>query len=577
MDPQENAIEDNDLLLTLVFALGAAGVGAFAARLLRQSLVLGYVLAGIAIGAYTPGLVVNLTSVEELADIGVIFLMFAIGVQLSFSDMMRVGPVALIGANIQVLLMIGIGFLTGIALGWEPMEALFFGAVISNSSSTVLTKILGERGEEDSMHSRVALAWSTVQDFGTVVLVVVLSTMANGSESQLPLELAKSVGLAILFLLLVVPLGMLILPWAFERLAALGSSEVFVLSAAGVALGVAALSDLFGISIALGAFVGGILVGRSDLSHQVLGQISPLRDIFAGLFFVSVGMLIDPVLIAENLHLVLLTALLIVVVKGTLSGVITLGFGYRAKTAVLSGVILGQCAEFSFLLARVGTDVGAVSDRVFGLMLAAAAVSIVAAPWAMRAVGPLGIWLERQLPLSKRAELADAADEGRLVGHAILCGYGRVGRVVADSMVQQAITHVVIEQDAGLVQAMRDRGALALQGSASNPVLLERAGIRKARVLVVALPDPIAVRQVLDLARAVNPDMSIVVRTHSEAERRFLERRGADQAVLGELELALEMSRHALIRFGVDESATTLLLRKSRRENSSGGLEPGVR
>ncbi len=577
METQETAIEDNNLLLTLVFALGAAGVGALTARLLRQSLVLGYVLAGLAIGAYTPGLVVNLASVEELADIGVIFLMFAIGVQLSFSDMMRVGPVALIGANIQVILMIGVGFLTGMALGWAPMESLFFGAVISNSSSTVLTKILGERGEEDSMHGRIALAWSTVQDFGTVVLVVVLSTMANGSESELPLELAKSVGLAILFLVIVVPLGMLVLPWAFERLAALGSSEVFVLSAAGVALGVAALSDLFGISIALGAFVGGILVGRSDLSHQVLGQISPLRDIFAGLFFVSVGMLIDPILVLQNLHLVLLAAVLILVVKGTLSGAITLGFGYRAKTAVLSGVILGQSAEFSFLLARVGTDVGAVSERVFGLMLAAAAVSIVAAPWAMRAVGPLGIMLERRLPLSKRAELADEEHESRLFGHAILCGYGRVGRVVAESMAQEAITYVVIEQDAGLVATLRNRNMLALQGSASNPVLLERAGIRHARVLIVAIPDPIAVRQVLDLARQMNPDVSVVVRTHSEAERRFLERRGADQAVLGELELALEMSRHALRSFGVNEAATTLLLRKSRRASNGEGPDPGVR
>lgn len=557
-------MDDTDLLVTLAFALGAAGIGALAAAFLRQSLVLGYILAGMAIGPHTPGFVADVPTVEDLADIGIVLLMFAIGVQLSFSDLRRVGRVAVLGGALQVGATIAVVYVVGIAVGFGRLESLFFGAVISNSSSTVLSKVLSERGDLDSVHGRISLAWSTVQDFGTVAMVVVLTTLADGSADTLALDMAKALGLAAVFLLLVIPPGLFLLPRFFERISATGNVEVFTLAAASVALGVAYLAEGFGISVALGAFVGGILVGRSDVSHEVESRLAPMRDLFAGLFFVSVGMLIDPDVVAENLWLVALTVVLIVVVKGAMSSAITLAFGYRGRTAVLTGAILAQSAEFSFLLARLGTELDAISSDMFGLMLAGAALSIVLAPAVFAGAQPLGRLVERRLPLPPLAALPDEIVDEHLSGHAVLCGYGRVGRVVHDAIRQQAIPVVVIEQDAGAVASLREQGVAVLQGSASNPVLLERAGIARARILIAAIPDPLSIRRIVELAREANPDIDIVVRTHSQAERRHIEEQGADEAVVGELELAIEMSRHTLRHFGVADAPAELLLRKVR-------------
>jgi len=557
--------------VTLAIALGAAGVGALLAAFLRQSLVLGYILAGLAIGPNTPGFVIDVPAVEQLADVGVVLLMFVIGIQLSFNDLKRVGGVAVIGGSIQVLLTIGIVYLVGIAVGFGRLESLFFGAVISNSSSTVLSKVLSERGDLDSMHGRISLAWSTVQDFSTVGLVVILSTLAKGSTDTLLVDLAKALGLAAAFLALVIPVGLLALPRFFGTISRLGSAELFTLVAAGVALGVAFLADVFGISVALGAFVGGILVGRSDVSHEVTGRLSPLRDLFSGLFFVSVGMLIDLQVVIENLWLVGLTVFLIIVLKGVMSGALTLAFGYRGRTAVLTGAILGQSAEFSFLLARLGIEVDAISDDVFGLMLAGAALSIVLAPAVLTAVGPLGRFVERRLPLSPEAELPeDLTPPLGFSGHAIVCGYGRVGSVVHAAITQQAIDVVIIEQDPGRVADLRERGVAVLQGSTSNPVLLERAGLAEARVLIVAIPDSVSARRIVEIAREINPEIDIVVRTHSLTERQFFEENGANEAVVGELELALEMSRHTLRRFGMGDAPVELLLRKVRASTLKG-------
>ncbi len=551
--------------MTLAFALGAAGIGALGAALLRQSLVLGYIVAGLVIGPNTPGFVIDVPAVEQLADIGVVLLMFVIGIQLSFSDLRRVGGVAVFGGGLQVLVTIGVVYLVGIAVGFGRLESLFFGAVISNSSSTVLSKVLSERGELDSIHGRISLAWSTVQDFSTVALVVILTTLAEGSTDTLGLDLLKALALAGAFLALVVPVGLFVLPMAFGAISRLQSSEVMTLAGAGVALGVAYLAEVFGISVALGAFVGGILVGRSDVSHEISGTLSPLRDLFSGLFFVSVGMLIDVDVVIENWWLVGVAVLLIIAFKGLLSGAITLGFGYRGRTAVLTGATLGQSAEFSFLLARLGIELDAISDDLFGVLLAGAAISIVLAPIILTAVQPLGRMVERRLPLPPQAEMVEeVVPPLGFTGHAILAGYGRVGRVVLEALGQQAIHVVVIEADAGRVEDLRSQGIPVLQGSISNPVLLERASLRDARVIIVAIPDAAAARRIVELAREMNPDIDIVVRTHSQAERRYLEERGVDEAVVGELELALEMSRHTLRRFGMADAPAELLLRKIR-------------
>jgi CPA2 family monovalent cation:H+ antiporter-2 len=546
-------MENGGLLVNLVFALGVAAIGAILAARFGQSVILGYILAGVAIGPYTPGFVGNRAAVEDLANIGIILLMFTIGVHLSFRDLRRVGRVAIVGGTVQVLAMVALGYLAGSALDWPPAQALFFGAVIAISSSAVLSKIVTEHGAGDSEYGRIALAWSTVQDLGTIALVVILSAVAGGGTNLLT-DLLVGTGKALLFLAILIPLGLVVLPRLFERVAAPQNREVFVLLVAAVALGIAYASSFFGVSLALGAFVAGIVVGESDLSHQILGAILPLRDIFAALFFVSVGMLIDPTFVVQNLPLVLLTLALIILVKGALVTGLTALFRYPARTALFAGLTMAQAGEFSFLLARLGTDLGAVTSAVFSLMLTGAVVSIVLSPALYRAAAPLATWVEERHPGAMHAVHPDPSAEAvaKLRGHAVICGYGRVGRVIADAL-RHYLPLVVVEQDQRIFRELRDQrepNVIALLGDAANPVLLERMHLAQARLLVVAIPDALAVRQVVAHARRVNPTLDIVVRTHSQTEREFLARYGVTESVLGELELAREMMRYALQHLG---------------------------
>jgi monovalent cation:H+ antiporter-2, CPA2 family len=545
------------LLVTLVFAVGVAVVGAVLAARLGQSVILGYILAGVVIGPYTPGFVGDPTAVKDLADVGIILLMFTIGVHLSVRDLVRAGTVALVGGVAQVLVTVGVGYAVGLALGWPSAQALFFGAVIAISSSAVLSKIIEEHGDGDSEHGRIALAWSTVQDLATIALVVVLSAVA-GTGSNLLTDLLMGTGKALLFLAILIPLGLIVLPRLFERVAALQSREVFVLLVAAVALGIAYASSFFGVSLALGAFVAGIVVGESDLSHQILGAILPLRDIFAALFFVSVGMLVDPAFVARHWPLVLLTVALIVLLKGALVAGLVALFRYPARTALFAGVLMAQAGEFSFLLARLGADLHAVSSALFSLMLAGAVVSIVLAPTLYRAAAPLTAWVETRRPRPSPAGPDDpnvVLAQG-LRGHAVICGYGRVGRVIVDAL-RPYLPILVVEQDQRVVRALRAQawpGVTALVGDAANPVLLERMHLVQARLLVAAIPDALAVRAVVAYARRVNPTLDIVVRTHSQAERDHLARYGVTETVVGELELAREMTRYALRHLEGDAS-----------------------
>lgn len=557
-------MSDVDLLVNLAVAIGVAAFGAIVAVRLNQSVILGYILAGIVIGPYTPGFVGNPEAVEALANIGVILLMFTIGVQLSIRELLQSGRVAILGGGAQVLLMIGVGYLVGRALGWEGIEGLFFGAVVSNSSSTVLGKVLSERGDNDTIHGRIGLAWSTVQDVSTIILVVVLSALATG-EGDVFSDLLWATGKATLFLVLLLPVGFKVLPRLFERVAALRSREIFVLIVAAFALGTAYLSSVFGLSLALGAFVAGVVVSESDIWHQILGEIVPMRDIFAGLFFVSVGILVDPSFILRNPLLVLLMIFMIVVVKGLMCIGIMALFRYSVRTAVLTGVILAQSAEFSFLMARVGADIDAVRPAIFNMMLAGTAASIVLAPalysWAL----PAARRIELRLPESTLARDERLEPGPPLIrGHAVICGYGRVGQVIGEALNRRGFPFVVIEQDQDIVRGLREKGLIVLLGSADNLVLLARTRLEEARILVVAVPDPLAARRIVDYAREVNPQIDVVVRTHSQAERAFLYDHGVSEAVMAELEMALEMTRFTLRRFGVSMTEIQSILQRIR-------------
>lgn len=542
------------LVANLTVALAAAFVcGSLAARL-GQSTMLGFVFGGIVIGPHTPGLMADQSAVEALADIGIIFLLFAVGVQLSVRDLLKAGRIATVGALIQVILLIGVGWLIGLALGWPTIESLFLGAVISNSSSTVLGKILAERGETQTEHGQLGIAWSTVQDLSTIVLVVVLSALHTGAESGMS-DLLYAAGQAFALIVILVPVGLRVLPWLLDRVTLLRSRELFILVVATVAFGTAYLASLFGVSIALGAFLAGLLVGESDLSNQVFREVLPLRDVFTGLFFVSVGMLVEPQVLLTDAPLVLLTVALIVVVKGLVCTGLAGLLGCTHRTAVLAGIGLAQSAEFSFVLARVGAEIGAVPPTLFNVMLAGSVASIMLAPLLHQLGQPIGRWLGRQGSLSEPNPVIAAVDvRPRRRRFAVICGYGRVGRVVGEALKRRGFQYVAIEEDPRVVRELRARGVTALVGAADNRILLEQAGVAEARVLVVAIPDAVATRLIVTYARELNPTIDIVARTRSVEEMRLLVDHGVSEAVVGELELALELTRHTMARLGVSSA-----------------------
>jgi CPA2 family monovalent cation:H+ antiporter-2 len=559
-------MDNTGLLVNLAAALAAAFVGSYIAARLRQSVIIGYILAGLAIGPFTPGFVGDMASVQALADIGVIFLMFAIGVQLSLPELLRVGRIALFGGGAQVLIMIAVGYAVGLALGWRPIEALFLGAVISNSSSTVLSKILGERGQLGAPHGRVGLAWSSVQDVSTVVLVVILSAIAAQSE-RLWIDLGAAMLKALFFLAVMVLLGARVLPRFFDQVAALRNQEVFVGMVAAVALGMAYLSSFFGLSVALGAFVAGVVVAESDLSHQILGEVRPLRDIFSGMFFVAVGMLVDPLFVLGNPILVGVVTFLIIVVKGLVTAAIMRIAGYAIGTSVLTGVTLAQSAEFSFLLARVGADIGALSSQVFSLMLSGAVLSIILSPLLFHLASPSRLRMLERLPLIGAGIAAATAPDDLAPPrrHVVICGFGRVASELVDALKTRGFSYIVIEYDAGVVRDLRARGEPAIYGDASNPIVLEQGRLGDASQLAVLMSDARAQLAITRYARQTYRRLHITARAYNSDQVERLREAGASYIVQPEFEAGVEVIRHVFQRYGVSgaELATIAAGRRS--------------
>jgi monovalent cation:H+ antiporter-2, CPA2 family len=540
-------MEDGALLLHLITALGAALVGAAIASRLRLPLIVGYVLAGVAIGPFTPGIVGEIDAISQVAELGIVLLMFVIGAQLSLRDLTASSRITIVGALVQVAVIITIGYLVGRLLGWSHPTAYAFGAVLSNSSSTVLGKILTDRGELDSRHAQLALGWSSVQDLSSVLLVAAFALSAP------TVDVAGQMGRAALFFVVLVPLSFWAIPWLLRQASAMRSRELFTLAVVTIALAMAGSAAALGISLALGAFLAGIVIGESDLAHRVLGDAIPLRDIFSGAFFVAIGMLLDPGFVVEAWPLVLLTVVLIVVVKGTVTAGLARWLGAPVRLSVLLGAALAQSGEFSFLMARIGLEQGALTPEVFNLLLSATIVTILLSP-GVNALAP--ILLRRagssehtrpESHVSQRKQGVPAA----LHGHAVVCGYGRVGSIVCTLLERQGKPFVVVDEDQRSIATLRARGIPAVLGDAGVVQVLERAEIRAARLLVLCIPERMAVRRALDHAREVNPTITILARTHSYEDRAFLETRGVDEAVLGEMELALELGRRALERFDI--------------------------
>lgn len=553
---------DVSLIATIAAAFGLAMLLGLIVTHLRMPPLIGYLLAGIMIGPATPGFVADIGLAGQLAEIGVMLLMFGVGLHFSIDDLLAVRRIAIPGALVQIAVAVLLGMTTALAWGWNIGGALVFGLCLSVASTVVLLKALEAKGLLASINGQIAVGWLVVEDLVMVLVLVLLPALAGalGSSaspaedsvwSALAITLLK-VGAFILFMLVA---GRRLLPRLLWWITRTGSRELFTLSVVAVAVGVAfGAAKLFDVSFALGAFFAGMMMRESEFSHRAADESLPLRDAFAVLFFVSVGMLFDPAVIWQQ-PLKLLAVIAIIMIGKTIAAMaLVLLFRYPLNTALTVGASLAQIGEFSFILAALGVSLGLMPAEGQSLVLAGALISIAANSAIFTAIEPLQNWLRRNSAMARRheqrndplAELPMSTDLQLLTGQVVLVGYGRVGKRIGTALQAQHIPFVVAEQNREIVEALRKQGIAAVSGDAAAAETLVQAHIARAAMLVIAIPDTIDVRKMTDIARTLNPAIAIVLRTHSEEEADLLRRENQGTIFLGEHELARGMTQHIL-------------------------------
>jgi CPA2 family monovalent cation:H+ antiporter-2 len=574
---------DGGLIATIALGLTAAFATGFVARRIGVPPIVGYLLAGVALGPFTPGLFADPGIATELAEIGVILLMFGVGIHFSFRDLLGVWRVAVPGAIGQIAVATLLGIVLGLTLGWGLAGGLVLGLAVSVASTVVLLRALMQKNALDSVHGRAAVGWLIVEDLFTVLVLVLLPSLAllfSGETVgwELTAAFATAIGKAAALGILMLVVGVRLVPWLLLQVARDGSGEMFTLSVLAVAIGLAfASSAIFGVSLALGAFLAGAIVGESDVSHKAASDAIPLRDAFAVLFFVSVGMLLDPAYLLEHpLQVVAIVALIVVGKSLAAIGIVAL-LRYPVRTGLTVGAGLAQVGEFTFILATAGVAVGMLPEDAFQLVVAGAIISITLNPALFAAVGPFEAWVKRRPRLRAVLErsggsLTRPTPATRvLAGHAVLCGYGRVGRMVVRALQQRGFSYVVLDEDRRAIEELRGRGTPAIYGDLADGAVLDHAGVARARVLVFAAYDPPAAEFAVEYARRRNPRIEIVARVETPEEARRLRERGVSQTVEGESELAVQVARYTLRRFGVSASEVEVIAQGLRRRTEGVG------
>lgn len=549
-------INEGPLVLNVAIALAIAVAGGFFASWLRQSPIFGYLLAGVAIGPFTPGFVGDRQQIAMLADVGVIFLMFGLGVAFSLKDLARVRATATIGTSIQVALTIVGGVLAGMVMGWGVMQGAVFGVALAASSSMVILKTLLDRGEIAASHGRLLLSMAIVQDLIIVVLIVVLpklvATQHGGTPSAVAIDVGITLVKASVFIGISLAIGLRAVPWLMGHVSRIRSSELFIVTAAVLALGAASVSTLLGLSPALGAFVAGLLLSESEFDHRVISEVVPVRDLFATLFFVSVGMLIDIHFILANWPAVLGIAIFTVLLKFLVTAIGIVPFHLTARTAAFTALGMIPLGELNFVLAQIGLQTEALSPQLYNLILTAALVTIVLTPSAFAIAPKLGEfslhnrWLRRWFDTGTGA----SGEGAQLEAHAIVIGYGRVGQSVARGLREAGISVAVIDSRLSRVRDGVADGLPAIYGNAFSPTVLEAAHVANARLAVVALPDFAPARAAINQLRHLNPSVVIAARAEQSVNEPALRAAGAHLVIVPELAGATALLNGALDMLG---------------------------
>ncbi|END9084730.1 Kef family K(+) transporter [Yersinia enterocolitica] len=529
--------------LVLAFLLGSL------AHRLRISPLVGYLAAGVLAGPFTPGFVADTSLAPELAEIGVILLMFGVGLHFSLKDLLAVKAIAIPGAVAQIAVATLLGMGLSHLLGWDLMTGFVFGLCLSTASTVVLLRALEERQLIDSQRGQIAIGWLIVEDLAMVLTLVLLPAFAGvmGNEttslSQLFTELAITIGKVIAFITLMIVVGRRLVPWILAKTASTGSRELFTLAVLVLALGIAyGAVGLFDVSFALGAFFAGMVLNESELSHRAAQDTLPLRDAFAVLFFVSVGMLFDPMILLREPLAVLASLAIIIFGKSAAAFILVRMFGHSKRTALTISVSLAQIGEFAFILAGLGISLGLMSEHGRNLVLAGAILSIMLNPLLFRL-------LDRYLAKNETMEdliLEEAVEEEKqipvdLCNHALLVGYGRVGSLLGAKLHAEGIPLVVIENSRPRVEALREQGINAVLGNAASADIMSLARLDCARWLLLTIPNGYEAGEIVASARIKRPDLEIIARAHYDDEVVYISDRGANQVVMGEREIANSM------------------------------------
>lgn len=581
-----------DLIATLAAGFGLAFIFGLVAAKLRLPPIVGYLLAGVAIGPTTPGFVADREIAGELAEIGVMLLMFGVGLHFSLKQLLAVRKIAIPGAMAQIAVATALGALFANSLGWSLAAGITFGLALSVASTVVLLRAMSDRGLLDSVNGRIAVGWLIVEDLVMVIALVLLPVLGEtlggeaGAQGLDAGKLALAIGTMLLkvggFVAVMLIIGRRLLPWLLEQVAQTGSRELFTLSTAGIALGVAfGSAELFGVSYALGAFFAGVIINESELSHRAAAESMPLQDVFAVLFFVSVGMLFNPAILIERPWDVAASVAIVILGKSFAAFAIVLLLKFPLRTALTVSVSLAQIGEFSFILAGLGLASGLLPEEAQSLILATALISITLNSALFSSIAPVQAWFRKRPRLIKLLERPDASvdqvkkTEGKLTGHAIVVGYGRVGEHVVEQLHAHKLPFIVVDYDRSRVEALREKKVDVIYGDAAVEGILESAGLADAKLVVATAADALQARQVVDLARRANPDIDLVVRTHDERELRWLHKRGVELAIMAERELAASMARYALCELGVDVDRAEEVSEEVRATASAGRAVDG--